>query len=84
MMSCTPIRALREAARVLEIDLLGYVIVGDEKADPSHRGCYSFREAGLLWGPFFFAPGGPLPGVLRLFHQPEQKASASWLNIHIA
>jgi len=41
-------RSLREAARILDIELLDHVIVGDEKADPNHRGFYSFREAGLL------------------------------------
>ena len=41
-------RALRESSRVLEIELLDHVIVGDAKADPVGRGLYSFREAGLL------------------------------------
>ncbi len=40
-------RKLREAAKVLEIDLVDHVIVGDVKADPVGRGFYSFREAGL-------------------------------------
>ncbi len=41
-------RKLREAARILEIDLLDHVVVGDVKADPQGRGFYSFREAGLM------------------------------------
>ena len=41
-------RKLREAAKILEIELLDHVIVGDVKADPLARGTYSFREAGLL------------------------------------
>lgn len=41
-------RSLRDAARILDIELLDHVIVGDEKADPNHRGFYSFREAGLM------------------------------------
>jgi DNA repair protein RadC len=41
-------RSLREAARILDIELLDHVIVGDEKADPHRRGFYSFREAGLM------------------------------------
>jgi DNA repair protein RadC len=41
-------RKLREAAKILEIELLDHVIVGDAKADPQARGVYSFREAGLL------------------------------------
>lgn len=41
-------RKLRDAAKILEIEVLDHVIVGDEKADPTHHGVYSFREAGLL------------------------------------
>lgn len=41
-------RSLREAARILDIDLLDHVIVGDPKADPQGRGFYSFRDAGLM------------------------------------
>jgi len=41
-------RALREAAKIIEIVLLDHVIVGDVKADPLGHGVYSFREAGLL------------------------------------
>ncbi len=41
-------RKLREAAKILEIELLDHVIVGDAKADPLGRGTFSFRESGLL------------------------------------
>lgn len=41
-------RSLREASRILDIDLLDHVIVGDAKADPLGRGYYSFRQAGML------------------------------------
>ena len=41
-------RVLREAAKIIDIDLLDHVIVGDAKADPQKVGHYSFREAGLL------------------------------------
>lgn len=41
-------RQLREAARALDIDLTDHVIVGNPAADPSGRGYYSFREAGLI------------------------------------
>lgn len=41
-------RVLRESAKIIDIDLLDHVIVGDAKADPLARGHYSFREAGLL------------------------------------
>lgn len=41
-------RKLREAAKILEIELLDHVVVGDAKGDPQGRGVYSFREAGLI------------------------------------
>lgn len=41
-------RALREAAKIIDIDLLDHVVVGDVKADPQGTGFYSFRQAGLL------------------------------------
>jgi DNA repair protein RadC len=41
-------RILREASKILQIELLDHVIVGDEKSDPQKRGTYSFREAGVL------------------------------------
>lgn len=39
-------RILRDAARILQIELIDHVIVGDVKADPLGRGYYSFREGG--------------------------------------
>ncbi len=41
-------RILRDAARAVEIDLLDHVIIGRAGADPTGRGYYSFREAGVL------------------------------------
>lgn len=41
-------RQLREAAKILNIDLLDHVIVGYVESDPAGRGYYSFREAGIL------------------------------------
>jgi DNA repair protein RadC len=41
-------RQLREASRILDIQMLDHVVCGDAKADPQRRGFYSFREAGLL------------------------------------
>jgi DNA repair protein RadC len=41
-------RQLREAAKILDIDLVDHIIVGDKNADPQARGYYSFREAGQL------------------------------------
>ena len=39
---------LRDAARTLEISFLDHVIIGRASADPTGRGYYSFREAGLV------------------------------------
>ena len=41
-------RSLREASRILDIQMLDHVICGDTNADPQGRGFYSFREAGHL------------------------------------
>ncbi len=41
-------RQLRDASRVLDIDLLDHVIIGSPQEDPTGRGFYSFREAGVL------------------------------------
>ncbi|MEN9404747.1 MAG: hypothetical protein RL091_3450 [Verrucomicrobiota bacterium] len=41
-------RSLRDAAKIIGIDLLDHVIVGDAKADPRAVGYYSFREAGVI------------------------------------
>ncbi len=41
-------RLLRDAARVLDIQLLDHVVCGEPKADPQGRGFYSFRDAGLI------------------------------------
>lgn len=41
-------RQLRDAARVVGIELVDHVIIGRAANDPSNRGWYSFREAGLL------------------------------------
>jgi DNA repair protein RadC len=41
-------RLLRDAAQTVEISLLDHVIIGRAAADPSGRGYYSFREAGII------------------------------------
>lgn len=41
-------RQLRQAAELLQIDLLDHVIIGEKDADPFGRGYYSFNEAGLV------------------------------------
>jgi DNA repair protein RadC len=44
----TVTRQLREAAKIVDIELLDHVIVGKAECDPLTRGYFSFREAGLL------------------------------------
>ena len=41
-------RLLREAAKAVDIELLDHVIIGRATADPTGRGFYSFRQAGML------------------------------------
>ncbi len=41
-------RQLREAAKMIQIDLLDHVIIGDKDSDPAAIGYYSFAESGLL------------------------------------
>ena len=41
-------RQLREAAKVVSIDFLDHVIIGDHRHDPRQQGFYSFRDAGIL------------------------------------
>jgi DNA repair protein RadC len=41
-------RQLREAAKAIDIDLLDHVVIGRPAADPTGRGYYSFREAGVI------------------------------------
>ena len=41
-------RQLRDAAKVVCIDLLDHVIIGKASADPAGNGFYSFRSAGIL------------------------------------
>ncbi|MDX2112074.1 MAG: DNA repair protein RadC [Verrucomicrobiota bacterium] len=41
-------RQLRDAAGIIGIDLLDHIIVGRPEADPTHRGYYSFAQAGML------------------------------------
>jgi DNA repair protein RadC len=41
-------RQLREASKIIGIDLIDHVIVGTAEDDPLHVGYYSFRLAGML------------------------------------
>jgi DNA repair protein RadC len=41
-------RQLREASRIIGIDLIDHVVVGTTEDDPRKVGHFSFREAGLL------------------------------------
>ena len=41
-------RQLREASKVLDIDLLDHVILGEKESDITQLGYYSFSNAGLI------------------------------------
>lgn len=41
-------RILREASKAVDIELIDHVIIGRPGADPTGRGYFSFREAGIL------------------------------------
>jgi len=41
-------RNLRDAGHILSVELTDHVILGDPSMDPTGKGWYSFREAGLL------------------------------------
>jgi DNA repair protein RadC len=41
-------RQLREAAKVIGIDLLDHIVIGDRSNDPQGLGYYSFDDAGLI------------------------------------
>src|SRR4051812_22730816 len=41
-------RQLREASKIIDIELLDHVIIGDQKADPNGLGYYSMREHGVV------------------------------------
>lgn len=41
-------RRLREASKVVEIDLLDHVIIGEPTVDPRELGYYSFHDAGMI------------------------------------
>lgn len=41
-------RQLNEAAKIMDIEILDHVVIGERCADPLGVGFYSFRQAGLL------------------------------------
>lgn len=41
-------RALREAARIMQIPLIDHIILGNPSADPGGRGFHSFAEGGMI------------------------------------
>ncbi|MCZ6673959.1 MAG: DNA repair protein RadC, partial [Verrucomicrobia bacterium] len=41
-------RRLRDAAEIMDIDLIDHVIIGHKDQDPRELGFYSFKESGLL------------------------------------
>jgi DNA repair protein RadC len=41
-------RQMRDAAKIMDIELLDHVIIGNREDDPRGVGHYSFREAGVI------------------------------------
>lgn len=41
-------RQLKDACQTMDIPLTDHIVIGDVAADPSSKGYYSFREAGLI------------------------------------
>lgn len=41
-------RQLREASKIIDIELLDHIVVGHVESDPLSKGYYSFREAGIV------------------------------------
>jgi DNA repair protein RadC len=41
-------RVINEAGRIMGIELIDHVIIGDSDEDPNGHGYYSFQEAGLI------------------------------------
>lgn len=41
-------RQLREAAKIIGIDLIDHIIIGQQSKDPNRLGYYSFNDAGLI------------------------------------
>lgn len=41
-------RSLREAAKIIGIDLIDHIILGEAAKDPNRLGFYSFKDAGLV------------------------------------
>ena len=41
-------RQLRDAAKVIGIELVDHIVIGDKDSDPNNKGYYSFNNAGLI------------------------------------
>ena len=41
-------RQLRDAAKIMDIQLMDHVIIGTKEDDPNGTGYYTFRGAGLI------------------------------------
>jgi len=39
---------LHEASKIIGIELLDHIVIGHRDDDPSGKGYYSFRDAGLI------------------------------------
>ena len=44
----TMTRTVREASKIMDVPLMDHLVIGFREADPTGRGFYSMREAGLL------------------------------------
>ena len=41
-------RRLRDASKVVQIDLLDHIVMGEPSVDPRNLGYYSFHDAGMI------------------------------------
>ena len=41
-------RKIREAARIIDLEFLDHIVVGEVNNDPMFRGFYSYRDAGVV------------------------------------
>ena len=44
----TMTRRLKEASRIMDIDLIDHIVIGNREDDPTGRGYYSFAEVGTI------------------------------------
>ena len=44
----TMTRRLKEASRIMDIELIDHLVIGSQEDDPAGKGYYSFAEAGII------------------------------------